>query len=110
MRVGYAEVFVGIDRDIINADFIVKVRASASSAVPHVSNGIAAMHMLPGIDRKALHVSVAGRDSVTVIDDDRASVAAHEIGELHNTLGRSHDRLTVKSANIDARVKCTFTV
>jgi len=39
---------VGIDWNIINADFIVEMRAGATSAVAHISDRIAAMNMLSG--------------------------------------------------------------
>src|SRR5271154_6062348 len=71
-----AQVFVGVDWSVVNADFVVKVRTSAASAFTHEGDGIAAVHVLTGNDGEACQVTIAGADAVTVVDHDGSSVAA----------------------------------
>ena len=110
VRVGHAQVFVRIDWDIVDADFVVKVWAGAASAIADVADRVAPVYVLPGINRKALHVSVACGDAVAVVEDDRPTISAHEVGEFYDTFGRRHNRLPVNRTDIDARVECAFTV
>src|SRR6266700_6919017 len=110
MRVGHTQIFVGIDRDIVDADFVVKVRSGAATAVANVADGVAAMYMLAGEDGEAFQVSVTRGDPVAVLEDDSPSVAAHDVGEFHHAFRRSDDRLSVEGADIDTRVECAFAV
>ena len=55
-------------------------------------------------------MAVAGGDAVAVVDDDGASVAAHEIGEYDQAIGGSHDRLSVFRTDINSTVESAFSV
>src|SRR6476620_11831716 len=110
VRVGHAQILVRIHRDVVDAHFVVKMWAGAASAVANVADGVAAVHMLSGINREALHVSIASGDAVAVVKNDRASVSAHEVGELDDTLSGRHDWLPVNRADIHTRVERAFTV
>src|ERR1700733_13616609 len=76
--VGYgdAEILVGIDRSVVNADFIVEMRTGRTSALAHVADHVAAMHALSSRDGKAGEMPVAGADAVAVVDHDGLAVAA----------------------------------
>src|SRR5258708_36772206 len=110
MRVGHAQIFVRIDRDVVDAHFIVKMRAGAATAVANVADGVPAMDMLAGEDCEAFQMSVTRGNSVAVLEDDCAPVATHEVGKFHYAFGWRDDRLSVDCANINARVECTFAV
>src|SRR6266568_4605611 len=110
MRVGHAQIFVWIHRNVVDPHFIVKMGPGATSAIADVADGVSAMDVLAREYCEALEMSVACGDAVTVVEDDGASVAAHEIGELNHGFGRSNDRLTVQGSDVDARVKCAFTI
>jgi hypothetical protein len=47
MRIGDAQILVGIYRDVVDADFIVEVRAGAAAAIADVADGVSAVHVLP---------------------------------------------------------------
>ena len=102
MRIGHAQIFVRIHRNIIDPDFIVKMGPGAAPAVADVTYGVPAMHVLAGKYCEALEMAVASCDSVTVVENNGASVAAHEIGKLNHGLCRSNDRLAVQSSDVDA--------
>lgn len=67
VRISDAQVFVGIYRDVIDADFIVKMGTGAAAAIAHVADRIAAVDVLAGKYRKALQVAITGRDAVAVV-------------------------------------------
>jgi len=88
-----AEVLVGIHWSIVDANFVVKVRSGASAAEADVADHFAAMHVLPGRDGKARKVSVASVNAVTVLEDNRASVATEKVCKLDRSVRRSNHRL-----------------
>src|SRR3954469_19455524 len=110
VRVCGAQIFVWIDRRIVDADFGVKVRSSAAASISDVADSIAAMNVLTGEYRDALHVPVAGGNAVPVIKDDSASVSAHEVGEHHNCVCGSDNLLPDCRPNINSGMEGTFTV
>ena len=55
-------------------------------------------------------MAVAGGDAVAVVDHDGFAVSAQEIGEGDHSIGGRDDGLAVGAADIDAAVKCAFTV
>src|SRR5271165_5214209 len=90
-----AKVLVGIDRGIVDADFVVEVRPGAATALANESDGVSAMHVLAGHDRKVRQMAVAGSDAVAVVNHDGASVSAQEIGVSDYAVGGSYHRLSV---------------
>src|SRR5450631_3585658 len=105
-----AQVFVGIYRSVIDADFVMEVRAGAAAALTDESDGVAAMHVLAGHDGKVRQVAVACRDAMAVVDHDGASVSAHEVGKGDDSVGGRHNGLPVSGSDIDAAVECAFSV
>ena len=47
-----AQIFIGIDRRIVDTNFVVKMRPGAPATQTYVADRIAAVHMLPGSYRK----------------------------------------------------------
>ena len=110
MRISYAQILVGIDRDIIDTNFVVEVGTGAAAAIADVADGVATVDVLAGIAGKAFQVSVTGGDPMTVINDDRPPISTHKVRKLHNTICRSNHRLPKNGANVDSRMKCAFPV
>jgi len=111
-RVGerHTEVFVRIDRSVVDPNFVVKVRTRGASAFAYVPNQITTLYSLPRGNRKSRKVTVAGADAVAMVDHDRLAIPAHSIGERHHTVSRGDDRVSIAAADIDAAVEGTFTV
>ncbi len=74
-----AEVLVGIDGGVIDADFVVKMGAGRASAFSYITNHVAAMHRLSGSHRVAGKMAITGADAVAVIDHDLLAVSAHDL-------------------------------
>src|SRR5579863_5641864 len=89
----HAQVFVGIDRRIVDADFVVEVRASGASAFANVADDVTAMHGLPGGHGKSGKMAVTRADAVAVIDFVGAAVATENVGKSDDSVGRGHDRM-----------------
>ena len=106
----HAEIFVRVDRSVVDADFVVKVWTGRASAQPDVSDCIASPHMLPGNYRKVCEMAITRADAVSVINHHCATVAAHEISEGDRAIRRSHNWLPNSSRNINAAMKRAFTV
>ena len=102
MRIGGAQILVRIDRCVVDADFVVQVRPSATAGIADVADGIAAMNVLTGEYRDALHVPVAGANAMAVIEDDGASVPAHDVGKNYNGVCRCDDLLSDRRPNINS--------
>lgn len=105
-----AKVFMGIHRGVVDANFIVKVRAGATAAQANVSDRIAAMDVLTRGDGEAGEMAISCGDSVSVIENDGASVAPTEISEFDNAIGWRDHRLTDGGGDIYAAVECSFTI
>jgi len=66
----HAQIFVGIDWSLVDADFVVEVRTGAPAAEADVADDFAAMHVLSGSDRETGQVAEAGIDSAAMVDHD----------------------------------------
>ena len=102
MRVGGAQVFMRIDWRVVDADFVVEVGSCAAAGIADVADGVSAMHVLAGKDCKALHVTIACGNAMTVIEHNSASISAHEIGEDHSSVCRRDDLLPDRRPNINS--------
>ena len=91
---GDAQVFVRIYRSVVDAYFVVQVRASAAAAQANVTQRIAALHSLSGNYGKIGQVPVSCGNSMAVVKNDCPSIATHEVGKHHDAVGGSHDWLT----------------
>ena len=107
---GDAEILVGIDGRVVDADFVVQVGAGGASAHANVADGVAAMDLLSGRDSESRKVAVASGNAVAVIDHDGFAVSAQKVGEGYYAVGGRDDGMTERAANINAAVKCAFSV
>src|SRR5271157_6106610 len=103
-----AQVFVRVDRRIVNSHFVVQVRSGAASAHSDVSDHLPLAHRLPIRHREAGQMSVASGYSVSVINLDQAPIPTIEAGIGDHPVGRRHDRLTVTAGNVDTRMERTL--
>src|SRR5260370_34225689 len=94
----HAEILVGINRGVAESDFIVKMRTGGAAAGADVADGVAAMDVLPGRDREAGKVAVAGGDAVAVVHHDGLAVSALEIREGDHAIGGRGDRAATRTA------------
>ncbi len=101
---------MGIDRSVVDADFVVEMGAGAASAFADVADGVSAVDVLARDAGEAAQVAVTGGDAMAVIDDDGASVAAHEVGEHDHAVRRGHHRLAVSGSDINAAMESAFSV
>ena len=79
---GQAEVLVGIDWSVVDADFVVEMGTGGASAHADIADGIATMDLLSRRDGEARQVSIAGGDGVAMVDHDGFAISAKEVGEL----------------------------
>lgn len=102
MRIRHSQILVRIHWHIVDAHFVVEMGAGATSAVADVADSVAPVDVLSWKYSEAFQMPIASRDSVSVIEQDRTTISAHEIGELNYAFGRRHNRLPVDCANINS--------
>ena len=87
------QVFVRIHWNVVDSDFVVKVRTGAASAQAHVADRISAVDMLSGSYREVRQMPVPSGDAMAVIEGDGPAVSAEKICKSNDTVCRSDDRL-----------------
>lgn len=103
------QILRGIDRRIVNADFVVQVRASTVSGRTNIAQNVTPANVLPCNDCKSRKMSIEGFHSVAMIDDDFASIPrAHSSLENHSIRRRAYS-VALAGGNVDASVKSAFT-
>ena len=70
-----AQVFVGIDRRVVDADFVVDVVAGRAAGVADIADDLSANDGLSSGDGESVHVAVARLDTVAMVDPNHATVA-----------------------------------
>jgi hypothetical protein len=92
---GKPQELVGIDRSVIDADFVMQMWTGAAAAQSDIPDSVTAADVLSGDNGIAGKVSIAGGYSMAVVKGDRPSVSAQEIREHYHAIGRSYHRLPV---------------
>src|SRR5215471_960715 len=110
MRDRQPQVLVRVHWRFVDADFVVEVRPGRASAEADVPNRIATVYVLPGGNRVARKVSVARRDSMSVIDNNGTPVSAHEVGERNLPVSWGNHRRADDRGNVYAGVERAFAV
>src|SRR5215472_17253982 len=103
-----AEVLVGIDGCIEDADLVVEMGAGTASALTHIAQGIAAVNHLSQAHGKTGKMPVESTDAVAVIDNDRAAVAVHQVGKLNHAIRGRNDLGADLAGNIHTAMKRAF--
>lgn len=104
-----AEVSPGIDRRVIEADFVVNVRAGGAAADADVTNDVAAVNLLAGLGIEIREVAVPGGHAEAVIDNDHPAIPGAITRRENDSISRDVDGISVGGGNIHAGVKFTFT-
>ena len=107
---GGAEIFVGIDRNALDADLVVQMRRGDAARAADVSDDLATMNVLAGSDGESGEMAVSGGDAMAVIEADEVSVTVHKLSEADYAVGSGVDRGAVGNGNINAAMERAFTV
>ena len=110
MRIGHAEIFVRIDGNIVDPNFIVKVGSGTAATIADVTDDVAALNVLSGKDRETFEMSVAGRDSAAMVENHCSSISTHQICKLDHACGGSDNRLAENGPDINAGVECALPI
>ena len=105
-----AQILMGIHRGVLDADFIVKVRARAASAGSYIADHISAMDCFSFGGCVSRHVSEESCDSVAVIEDDRSSIAGDVGSGSDPAIGWCDDGRSKRRRNIYTGMEGAFTV
>src|SRR5205807_981257 len=89
---GQAQVFVWINRSVIDPDFVVEMRTGRTTAQADVADCVTAVDLLSGDHGKVGEVPVAGADSVAVVNHNSAAVPPQEVSEGDYTICWSNYR------------------
>src|SRR5882724_451635 len=98
-----------VHRSIEDADFVMQVLSGAASALTYVADRVATVDQLTGAHGKAGEMSVQRGNAVAMVNQDRPSVAVHEIREAYDSVCRSQDAGAVVTGNIHAAMESAFT-
>src|SRR5690349_13269825 len=103
------DVLERIDRVVVHAHFIVKVRTGGAAGGTDVADDVAAFHVLAGADGEAGEVAVARRVAVAVRDVDDVAVAVGPLRLDDDAVrGRAH-RSADGRGDVDGVVLAGFT-
>src|ERR1700687_4911238 len=105
-----AEVLVRIDGRVVDADFIVEMRASRSSARADITNDVAPMNALAGSCGEAGKMAVAGTNAVTMLEHECFAITTQHVAERDDPVGRCYHLMSIAAPDIYTAVECTFTV
>src|SRR5215467_12869398 len=86
------------------------MRTCAPPAIANVAQNIATVNDLPRSYAEAGKMAVECGNSLAVIDNNGASIAIHEAGKTNDAICGGDDASTDLAGNIDAAMKCAFTV
>src|ERR1700680_455803 len=105
-----AEVLIRIDGRVVDADFVVEMRASRSSARADITNDVAAMNVLAGSCGEAGKMAVAGTNAVTMVEHDGLAITTKQVDESDDPVGRCNHLMSIAATDIYTAVEGTFTV
>src|ERR1700677_637321 len=99
-----------VDRRIVDANFVVQVRARGSPAVTDIADHFTTNHLLARDDCKARHVSVDRLNPVAVIDDDLAAIAVRHFSRLYSAIARSANGKPIRRADVDTGMEFALAI
>src|SRR5215469_3736676 len=86
--VGHAKILSRIDRNVFDANFVVEVGTGAATAIADKPDRVTAVYTLAREHGKGFQMAVTCADPVAVVNDDRSSITAHEVGKLNHAVCR----------------------
>src|SRR5436309_894054 len=105
-----AQIFVGIYWSIVDAHFVMQMRAGTAAGLAYVGDYIAALDALASAYRISRQVTEARADSVAVINGQHSAISAHGLGEHHDAIGRGEYLVPVVGGDVYAAVERAFTI
>src|SRR5437660_7393112 len=110
MGEGDAQVLIWIDGCVVDADFVVEVRAGRTATQADVTDHVAAVDFLAGRHGIPREVAIPSADAMPVIEHDGLAVSAEEVAERDHGVGRSNDLMPQVAADVHAGVERAFTI
>ena len=95
----------GVNRLVVDAYFVVDVRACGATRRADLANHVAARDVLPHLDIYVREMAVARRQSVAVIYDDDLAVTALASGEGDDAVGCGDDSRAVVCGDVLSGMK-----
>src|SRR5579872_3536276 len=99
---------MGIDRGIVDADFVVDVRAGGASGDADVADDLAFIDVLASRHDEAGHVSRERLEAVSVIDHDSVAVSIFRLRGMNDAITSRMNRRSGGSGNIDSGMEFAF--
>src|SRR5690349_13592157 len=107
---GRSKILVRIDRGVVDANLVMKMWARGTSAGTDIPDELSATDGLSGGHCERRKMTVAGLNTVPVLDLDKPSVAAHEVGKRDHAIRWCNNCMSVPGGYVYATVERTFTV
>ena len=102
---GVLQVILGINALAVHTHLEVAVIAGSGAGHAHPGDGLALIHLVPGVDQQGRAVGVVGDGAVVMGDDDGLAVAATPTGEGDGAAVSSGDLGAIGSGNIQTGVE-----
>lgn len=97
-----------IDRDTIQANFVVKVGTCGATSAADITYEFAASNHFAGLDRDAVQVSKTGGQAGIVLQPDGHAIGSIATGEGYAATRRGIDRSSTRGGDVDALMEFTF--
>ena len=107
-EIGAAQIAPGIDGRVVEANFVVNVRAGCMAGSAFVADHVAALYVSAEVGCKFRKVAVPGSDAEAVVDHDQAAVTGAAVNRGNYAVRRGANRVAHPRGDVHTRVKCTF--
>lgn len=94
-----------IDRAIVDAQFVMEMRAGRASGRADVTDNLSAINLIADLSIYFRKMSVTRRQTVAVVDLDHVSVTALPAGFRNDAVCRSDDRIAALAVDVQTAVK-----
>src|SRR5215813_4950680 len=105
-----AQVFIWIDGRVVDADFVMEVRAGAAAAQADIADKVTALNVLSVDHGETGKVAIASPNPMAMVDHYGFAVSAEEISKGHYPVCRRNDRLPVGRGDVHSAVESTFAI
>src|SRR5665213_3277640 len=99
-----------IDGYIANANFVVKVRASAVSAGSNKANHVAALDILPGRNREPGKMRIERFNPVPMVNYDFSPVTVAHLRLHDGAIGSGSNGISSNCGNVNSSMEGTFAI
>lgn len=102
--------FTRVNRFFIETYFVMEVRAGGATAVAQSSNGLASFDFFSTFNKTFLQMGKSGAISIAMAYFNILAIISVKKGSCYNSIGCCHDFLTIGSSNVNAGMKCFFSI